>query len=189
MDLNDLQKASLAGNTGKHGWLKYLPGHERWNINTICILALEIEGDVSVRGTTTAGLRRFERALRRRQKGVAEDGSTSREGLISGGNRGSLTLASSFPPFFSLVSSRWRQSPIELNTFPRIVQSTTTANGICLPVVVPLIPLSFLSPKSRPSDSYFGHIDSHRIIYLFLPVLFIAALYASGGAASISKIH
>lgn len=64
-------------------------------------------------------------------KGVAEDGSTSREGLISGGNRGSLTPASSFPPFFSLVSSRWRQSPIELNTFPRIVQSTAiTADGI-----------------------------------------------------------
>lgn len=67
MDLNDLQKTSLAGNTGKHGWLKYLPGHERWNINTICILALEIEGgiDVSVRGTTTAGLRRLERAAKR----------------------------------------------------------------------------------------------------------------------------
>lgn len=46
-------------------------------------------------------------------------------------------------------------------------------------VVVPLIPLSFLSPKSRPSNSYFGHIDSHRIIYLFLPVLFITALYVA----------
>lgn len=53
-------------------------------------------------------------------------------------------------------------------------------------VVVPLIPLSFLSPKSRLSGSYFDHIDSHRIIYLFLPVLFITALYV---AASISKIH
>ena len=57
-----------------------------------------IEGDRMFGwGTATVGPRGLESGIREDAEGV-EDGSTSREGLISAGNRGSLTLAASQPP-------------------------------------------------------------------------------------------
>lgn len=45
VDFNDFQRASFARNAGNYGCLKYLLGRVRYNINTICILTLEIESD------------------------------------------------------------------------------------------------------------------------------------------------